>query len=259
MHPDALSIDLAPAFEDLVFMAPLSQFRATRLVRFLADGLTGIVVDIGCGWGELLLQVVAAAPFSTGIGVDRDRESVEHGRLLAEERGLSDRVTLIAGDCKDALPDHADAVILVGASHVWNPPSDKLPPMAYEKALSEIRSRIDPGARVVYAEAIWSAPPTETAAGALGGRLDEHRSLAAVVDLAVDAGFATFGVHESNLDEWDEFESGCGACYTRWLLAHETDHPDAEEVRATARDQHDRYFRAYRGVLGFGYLELVAI
>jgi SAM-dependent methyltransferase len=254
-----LTVELEPAFLDLTFMSPLSEQRAARLVRFLAEGLTGTVLDIGCGWAELLLGVVAAAPGSRGVGVDLDTESIEHGRRLAEERGLADRITLLVADGKDALPDHADAVILVGASHVWNPPADTLPPMGYAKALSEIRRRVERGTRVVYGEAIWSVPPTEAAAGALGGRLDEHKSLAALVDVAVDAGFATFGAHEANTDEWDEFESGCGACYTRWLLDHEPEHPDTDEVRAMARDQHDRYRRAYRGVLGMGYLELVAV
>lgn len=240
-------------------MSPLSEQRAARLVRFLGEGLTGTLLDIGCGWAELLLRVVAAAPASQGVGVDLDAESIEHGRRLAEERGLADRVTLVVGDGKEALPDHADAVLLVGATHVWNPPADSFPPMGYAKALSEIRRRVDRGARVVYGEAIWSAPPTEAAAGALAGLLDEHKSLAAVTDLAVSAGFATFAVHEANIDEWDEFESGCGACYTRWLLSHEPDDPDADEVRAMARDQHDRYRRAYRGILGMAYLELVAV
>jgi hypothetical protein len=66
-------------------------------------------------------------------------------------------------------------------------------------------------------------------------------------------------VHEANLDEWDEFESGYSACYTGWLAEHEPDHADAAEVRELARRQRAAYYGGYRGVLGMAYLCLVAV
>src|SRR3954447_20032513 len=102
-------------------MSPLSQQRADRLIGFLADDLTGEVLDVGCGWAELLLQVLAAAPAARGLGLDLDEAAIGHGRALAEERGLADRVTLLAQDARVA-GRTPDAVICIGASQIWGPP-----------------------------------------------------------------------------------------------------------------------------------------
>ena len=121
---------------------------------------SGTVVDIGCGWAELLMRVIAAAPQCRGLGVDLDADMIEHGRHLAEQRGLTDRITLTAGDAQTSLPDVAEAVICIGASQVWNPPSEQNLPMNYARALTSIRAYVTRRARVAYGEAIWSAPPT---------------------------------------------------------------------------------------------------
>jgi SAM-dependent methyltransferase len=254
-----VTIELTAPYRDLVFMTPLSEERAGRLVDFVGFDLNGLVVDIGCGWAELLLRAVAGAPQSHGLGVDLDTEAIEHGRRLAVERGLTDLVTLSVADAKTVLPDAVDAVICIGASHVWNPPSDENLPMGYARALDAIRARVSRGARVVYGEGIWSQPPTAAAIAPLGGRLDEMVSLAELVEIAVAAGFMPMAVHEADAQEWDDFESGYSACYARWLAEHAVDHPDAEEVGRKAKRQRDAYFRGYRGILGMAYLQLLAV
>jgi SAM-dependent methyltransferase len=254
-----VTIELAEPYRDLVFMTPLSEERAGRLVDFIGSGLEGTVADIGCGWAELLMRVVAATVQPHGLGVDLDTGSIEHGRRLAAERGLTDRLTLTVADAETALPDAVDAVICIGASQVWNPPSDENLPMGYARALDAIRARIGRGARVVYGEAIWSRPPTAEAIAPLGGRLDEMVTLPELVEIAVDAGFMPMAVHEASSQEWDDFESGYSACFARWLADHGPEHSDAEEVRRKARRQRDAYLRGYRGILGMAYLQLLAV
>jgi hypothetical protein len=61
-----VTVTLVRPHEHLTLMASLSEQRAERLVNFLADSLHGAVVDIGCGLGELLLNIVAAAPAAGG-------------------------------------------------------------------------------------------------------------------------------------------------------------------------------------------------
>ena len=56
--------DLPPLFEDLTFLSPMSDARAADLVRFLVDGRPRSVLDIGCGWGELLLRTLTSLPLS---------------------------------------------------------------------------------------------------------------------------------------------------------------------------------------------------
>jgi hypothetical protein len=254
-----VTISLAQPYEDLTFMTPLSEKRAAQLVGFLTCDLHGTVIDIGCGWAELLLRAVAAAPDARGVGVDTNEASIEHGRQLVERRGLTDRVSLICGDAKDQAPERADAVVCIGASQVWGPPVEDNQPLAYSSALAAIRAKVPRGAHVVYGEGIWSRPPTTEAVAPLAGRLDELVSLAELVDLAVAQGFMPVAVHEANIDEWDQFESGFSACYAKWLAEHGPDHPDAAEVQARAARQRAGYFSGYRGVMGMAYLALLVV
>lgn len=253
-----MSIRLDPPHRDLAFMTPLSAERARTLVGFLAEPEPAVVADIGCGWAELLLQALAAAPGARGFGVDLDERSVEHGRSLAAERGLADRVELVVADAGKALPEHVDAAICIGATQIWGPPVEDAQPIDYAAALRALRGLVGPGGRVVFGEGIWSTEPTEAAAAPLAGRLDEFVRLPELIDIAVAEGFAPVQVHEASLDEWDEFESGYAACYARWLAGHGTDHPDAAEVLEQAAAQRAAYFGGYRGVLGLAYLCLVA-
>ena len=249
---------LAQPYEDLQFMAPLSQRHADQIVRFLAGDLHGTVLDLGCGWGELLLRIVAATQDAHGIGIDSDTEAIAHGRRLAQQRGLANRVTLVCGDARTRTPSHADAVVCIGASQIWGPPVQDNQPLDYGAALMALRAMVSPGARVLYGEAVWSSPPTPQAAEPLAGRLDEFVAVADLLDLVADHGFMPIAFHEASLGEWDEFESGFSARYSRWLAEHRPDHPDAADVRARAARQRAAYFRGYRGILGMAYLHLLA-
>ncbi|HTZ45506.1 MAG TPA: class I SAM-dependent methyltransferase [Jatrophihabitans sp.] len=252
-----MSIEISPPFLDLDHLSPLSADRAARLARFLAAGQPATVADLGCGWARLLIQTVAAAPGAAGLGIDLDDEAIEHGRWLAAEHGVAERVELRCGEVAAQLT--ADAVICIGASQIWCAEDEVDQPVNYTRALTHLRAMVERGARVVYGEGIWTAPPTPAATAPLASRPDEFVGLAELVELAVQAGFMPHAAHEATLDEWDEFESGYGYGYTRWLVEHDIDHPDAEEVRDRARRQRSGYLGGYRGVLGMAYLELIAI
>ena len=48
------------------------------------------------------------------------------------------------------------------------------------------------------------------------------------------------------------------AGYETWLATHSPDDPEAAAVRDRVADQRAAYADGYRGVLGMGYLQLVA-
>ncbi len=258
-----MDVELAALYENLEFMAPLCQARAEALVDFLAAGLKmtpdPLVLDIGCGWGELLLQVLTAVPSATGIGIDSDLDAITHGRQRAEHREIAGRVDLQCADARTASPEGADAVICIGASQIWGPPVEQAQPLDYPAALSALRAMVPRGSRVLYGEGIWSRPPTPAAIAPLAGRDDEYVALPRLLELTVEYGFAPIQVHEATQDEWDVFESGYSARYAHWLAAHEYGHHDAARVRELAARQRTAYFDGYRGVLGLAYLGLVAV
>jgi SAM-dependent methyltransferase len=251
-------VDLEPVHRYLTFMTPLSQATADRLVSFVAEDLgDGVVLDLGCGWAELLLQVLEAAPGARGTGLDLDAPAIDHGRALAGRRGLAERVDLQVTDVGDVDLD-ADAVICIGASQIWGPPVEAGEPIDYAGALRHLRAALPRGGRLLYGEGIWSAPPTVEAAAPLSGRLDEFVGLADLLDVAVAAGFEPVLVAEATTAEWDAFESGFCAPYAHWLAAH-PEHPEAADVRDRVARQRHAYHRGYRGVLGLAYLGLLAV
>jgi cyclopropane fatty-acyl-phospholipid synthase-like methyltransferase len=247
-----------PIHRDLTFLSPLSEARAARLVAFLAEDQPSTALDVGCGWGELLLRLLEAAPATRGLGLDLDEEALGGARRNAVGRGLSERATFEARDARE-VDGTFGAVTCIGASQIWGPPTEDAQPLDYSAALTALRQLLPRGGRLVYGEGVWSAPPTPAATAPLAGRDDEYVPLATLVALAEANGFAVMAAHEADLDEWDTFESGFTAGYARWLAEHDADDPEAEEVRGLAARQHAAYFGGYRGILGLAYLQLVAL
>lgn len=256
-------LDLPPYWETLDFLSPTSGARADAMADWLSGcasaGAPARVVEIGCGWGELLLRVVARSTALRGLGADLDESRILQARDRAARRGLSDRVDLLVGDAATSVEGPADAVVASGVSQVWGADVEEGSPLDYRAALRGLRGLCAPGARVYYAEAIWSVPPTPAATAPLSGRDDEFLALPDLLDLVTAEGFAVVGLGESTLEEWDAFESGFAAGYATWLAAHEADHPRAAEVRDRALTQRAAYVRGYRGVLGYAHLQLLAL
>src|ERR1700733_14494963 len=98
------------------FHGPLSQARAAQLTERLTRTEPRTVLDIGCGWGELMLRILAAAPETTGLGLDTDEGDLARGREAAEARGLGDRGTFSRESGVGTTRRPADLVLCVGAS-----------------------------------------------------------------------------------------------------------------------------------------------
>jgi SAM-dependent methyltransferase len=249
---------LAPLHDHLTFLSPLSAERAAALCDFVARSANGTVVDVGCGWAELLIRVIERGPGLRGFGIDLDADALEHGRDIARTRGVADRLTLVAGDVKNCLPQQVNAMLCIGASQIWGPPVEACMPIDYRSALHAMRSHLARGAPLVYGEGVWTAPPTPAAIEPLAGREDEFAYVPELLDIARDCGFVVVRVHQASLDEWDRFESGYTARYASWLAGHPPEHPDAAAVRTRLHAQSNAYFKGYRGILGMAYLELLA-
>ncbi len=76
-----------PIHRDLTFLSPLSEARAARLVAFLAEDQPSTALDVGCGWGELLLRLLEASPATRGLGLDLDEEALGGARRHAVAPG----------------------------------------------------------------------------------------------------------------------------------------------------------------------------
>jgi len=248
-HPGRLS--------QAAFHGPLSDARAARLTERLVRTSPHTVLDIGCGWGELMLRILAAAPDAIGIGIDLDEDDLGRGRENAEARGLSSRVTFACESGIGTARGPADLVLCIGASQAL---SDVKPPGHIAAALAELRRLVTPGGRVLFGEGFWQRPPTSAELAAMwpGTTAGELPSLAEVADLAVGAGFRLAWIETASEQEWEEFESGYQADEEEWLAVHPDDQ-QAAEVRQRVDEHRSYWLRGYRGILGLAYLTLIPV
>jgi SAM-dependent methyltransferase len=225
----------ALAHDRLTFNAPLGAARARDLLTRVALHDNDSAVDLGCGWGELLLRLVEASAGGVGEGVDTDGEAIRRAETAAVDRGLADRVQFHTADATTWVPTVEPAVVIaVAASHAWGGP---LP------ALRAIRRTVRADGQVLFGDGFWRSGPTDELHRVFGDLPD----LAGLAEVAVDAGFRPLHVAESTADEWDSFESD-------WRAGLELS--GSAEARQLAAARRDEYLRGYRGVLGFGWLVL---
>lgn len=223
--------------------APLSSEHAELLLDRLGLRPGDHVLDLGCGWGELLLRAVQrGGPGTTGTGVDVDAAALARGTRLRRARGLDDRVEFVPA-ASAAWRQPADRVLCVGASHAW-------PGVA--EALAALAALVSPGGRLLFGEGCWERAPAPAAAAVFG---DEVIALTDILEQAREAGWRVLHLSTADQREWDDFEGTWRAGRQQWLLDHPAD-ARAEEVRDTLDAQQREYVETYRGVLGFCYLVL---
>jgi len=223
--------------------APLSGEHAELLLDRLELGPGLEVLDLGCGWGELLMRAVeACGSDATGVGVDNDERVLIRGRALAQARGLDQRISFVHAESA-VRETRADRVLCIGASHAWP---------GVEQALHALARVVRPGGRVLFGEGCWERPPSD-AAGTLFG--SDVIALAEIVRLARAAGWQVLHLSTADQREWDDFEATWRRGHQQWLLDHPHD-DRAPDVQDTLDTQLKEYVETYRGVLGFGYLVL---
>ncbi|MFD6948552.1 methyltransferase type 12 [Nocardiopsis sp. TSRI0078] len=246
---------LPPLYRDADFNGPLSDAHAARLIHSLGPLAGKRIVDIGCGWAELLLRALASEPTATGFGIDLGEEAVGHGRANARERGLADRVQLVVGDVGSWPGTHADVVVNNGAAHVWGGE----PETHTANALEAVSDLLGPGGRFLFGECFWLREPTGEESETMRDiPRAQYRSLPDLVDFALSHGFRLRALSQADLWEWDDFENRHTQGLEEWLLANPGS-PDTDEVRARADRYREFRVRGTRETIGFAYLSLIRV
>ena len=239
---DSNAVDEA-RYAHMRWNTPLSEDHAALLLQRLEIASSGSLLDLGCGWGELLLRAVAGARVDAdGTGIDTNVQALERARALAAERGLAARVSFAEADAASwAVP--ADRVLCVGASHAWG---------GTEHALTALSRVVAPGGRLLFGDGCWERDPSPDAARMFEG---EVLALEDILEQAGSAGWRVLHLSTADQREWDDFEATWRAGRQQWLLGHPQD-GQAAHVRRELGDQLRQYVSVYRGVLGFCYLVL---
>lgn len=234
----------------LAYNSPLSKERVAGWVDRISTSQARTVVDAGCGWGTLLIDIVAATPRIHGTGIDVHGPDVRRGQREAARRNVADRVTLIEGDAAEHMID-ADVVINIGAYDAFG---------TIPEALRVLHDRVAPGGLVIFGAEYWEQPPTEEQLDAMwpGTTLDDCTDLPGMVDHAVRAGFRPLRVETATPSEWEEFECGQSAAREEWLVSH-PNHPDVPSMARELDEARSIWLRGHRNVMGLAYLTLLPV
>lgn len=193
-----------------------------------------LVVDTGCGSGEILLRALRSHAPARGLGIDLDADAIDEARHRTN--GLSARF-----EVRDAatIQGRFDAVINVGSSHAHG---------GFPAALETLRA-LAPVA--LYGEGFWQRPPSKDFLAALGGATaDELADLDGLRVAIQDVGFDI--LHESFASEHD------WAHYEETLAANAERHGTPDTLAYAQRIRQRRALRDGADTLGFALLVIRA-
>ena len=239
------AIPLPGKYSYLQFNAPMSTELADTLARRLVARQPATVLDIGCGWAELMLRALSLAPDASGLGIETNELLVARAMMNAKARSIDDRVAFRV-ELPTAASDTADVVMCVGADHIYGSQQD---------ALTALYELVQPGGTLLLGTGYWEVEPSPTQAATIGAEPGDHRLLADLVDLALATGFRLLDLRTATRREWEEFELGFLADWENWLIDR-SDEGQAAAIRASADTHRNGYLRGWRDVLGFAYLIL---
>lgn len=220
--------------------APVSDARVRSLAASAAAGRAGAVLDLGCGSGEWLLEILSVSTDLSGTGVDLHLHPDLGAK--AQARGVADRVGWVEADAATWHGDPADLVVCVGASHAFG---------GLGGTLDALTTHLRPGGRALLGDAIWETAPSAAAQTELGAGPQDFPDLPGFVEQVEAHGFEIGAAHTSTLAEWDDYEWAWTGALTRWALDQPSGSADREEALAVARSHRRGWLAGYRGQLGF--------
>lgn len=229
------------AHRGLPFANPMSEPAVDRMLDALRLAPGAVVLDTGCGSGEMLLRVLERDPTWRGLGVDLDEDAIAEARRRAAERLPRRDVRFEVRDAGE-VAGHHDAVLNVGSSHVHG---------GYPAALGALRGLVGDGGAVVYGEGYWREPPADEFLAALGGATeDELDTFGGLRSAALAAGFEIEAVAEAADADW--------ARYEETLAANAEGAGDPDSLAYAQRIRARRALAGGTSTLGFALLLLRA-
>jgi SAM-dependent methyltransferase len=222
------------AHAGLAFAQPMSETAVDAAIVALPIAGEALVLDTGCGSGEILLRTLRTHAPARGLGLDLDADAIAEARRRAGDLPAQFEI----GDAA-AIEGSFDAVINVGSSHAHG---------GFPLALAALRA-LAPVA--LYGEGFWKRPPAEDFLAALGGATaDELSDLNGLRGAIRKAGFDIQYESFASDDDWAQYEET--------LAANAERHGSQDALAYAQRIRQRRVLPHGTDTLGFALLVLRA-
>jgi ubiquinone/menaquinone biosynthesis C-methylase UbiE len=106
-------------------MVELTRLASTSIVHAYDFSQLNTVMDVGGGYGELLLAILKKNTSVAGILFDLPH-AIDNAKLHWEKSGLTSRCRFISGNFSKSVPHGADAYILKSVIHDWDDEKSKV-------------------------------------------------------------------------------------------------------------------------------------
>lgn len=100
-------------------MSEMTQLVAADIVRVVDVAAATTWVDVGGGYGEMLVAVLAAHPHLHGVLVDLPH-ALDGALARAMAAGVASRLSVVAGSFFESVPAAADVYLLKSVLHDWD-------------------------------------------------------------------------------------------------------------------------------------------
>lgn len=184
-------------------MVELTRLAAVAVTRVRDFSTVGRLVDVGGGFGEMLVVLLAAYPRMQGVLFDLP--SVIDGAAAHLDRaGVAERCELVRGSFFDSVPGGGDVYLLKSILHSWNDEQSRT-------ILRNCRRAMTRGAKLVLVERVMPVRMSPCPSARSAARSDLHmlvgsggveRTRAEFEALLGDAGFGAAEFIAAGLDHW---------------------------------------------------------
>jgi SAM-dependent methyltransferase len=106
-------------------LVELTRLTSESIVRIYDFSALKRIMDVGGGYGELLIAILRASPATSGVLFDLPH-AIEGGKRRFEKAGLASRCEFLEGNFFESVPSGADAYILKSIIHDWDDRNSKL-------------------------------------------------------------------------------------------------------------------------------------
>ena len=190
MDRDTIS---AVTHDGLPFANPLDPAAIDAAIAALDLPAGARVLDIGCGYGELLVRIKQAHPHVTTIGIEPARQWAE----AARERGVDEVREAMLEEAAPG-PEELDLVCCLASSHAIG---------SWDRALAAMAGWTRPGGLGLVGEGFWARTPTPAYLEILGGATeDELPTHDGLLAGAADGGWTVVAEAVAAPEDWARYE-----------------------------------------------------